>query len=84
MKWLSEQVEEKWKTFGRRLQVQEAKLTEIDWENMELSEKMYKLLQYWKQETGLTATYTVLHEALCHSLVSRADLADKLCRQQHE
>ena len=84
MKWLSEQVVEKWKTVGRRLGVRETRLTAIDIENVEFSEKMYKMLLYWKQETGLTATYTVLHEALCHLFVSREDLADQLCRQQHE
>ena len=31
----------------------------------------------WRERNGSAATYTVLHDALCHSLVNRTDLAEQ-------
>ena len=67
-----------WKTVGRRLEIEEAELTALDLENREWSEKVYKMLRHWKERNGSTATYRVLHDALCHPLVNRRDLAEKL------
>ena len=69
---------EKWKAVGRRLEIEEAELTALDLENREWSEKVYKMLRHWKERNGSTATYRVLHDALCHPLVNRRDLAEKL------
>ena len=68
----------KWKTLGRRLQIEEVKLMMIDDENTEFIEKIYKMLRHWKERNGSTATYTILHDALCHPLVNRTDLAEQL------
>ena len=68
---------EKWKTVGRRLKIEEARLTAFDNENTESFEKSYKMLLHWKGMKGSAATYTVLHDALCHSLVNRTDLAEQ-------
>ena len=76
--WLSEEVEKKWKAVGRRLGIQEARLTAFDNENREYFGKMYKMLLHWREKNGSAATYTVLHHALCHPLVNRTDLAEQL------
>ena len=31
----------------------------------------------WRERNGSAATYTVLHDALCHPLVNRTDLAEQ-------
>ena len=77
LEWLSQKLDE-WKRVGRRLKIEEARLTAFDNENKEWSEKIYKVLLHWKERDGLAATYTVLHDALCHPLVNRADLAEQL------
>ena len=77
LEWLSQKLE-KWKTVGRRLEIEEARLTAFDNENRECSEKIYKMLVHWKERNGSTATYTILHDALCHPLVNRTDLAEQL------
>ena len=83
LEWLSQQLE-KWKAVGRRLEIKEAKLTAFDDENKEYSEKIYKMLLHWKKRDGPSATYTVLHNALCDTLVNRTDLAEQLCCQPYE
>ena len=77
LQWLSQELEE-WKTVGRRLKIKEARLTAFDNEKRECSEKIYKILLHWKRRNGSTATYTILHDALCHPLVKRTDLAEQL------
>ena len=83
LQWLSQQLEE-WKPVGRRLKIEEARLTAFDNEDKRHSEKIYKMLLHWKRTKGLRATYKVLHDALCHQFVNRTDLAQKLCCQQHK
>ena len=68
---------DKWKTVGRRLKIEEAKLTAFDNENRKWFKTIYKMLLHWKERDGSDATYTVLHDALCHSLVNRKDLAEQ-------
>ena len=77
LEWLSQKLN-KWKTVGRRLQIEEVKLMMIDDENTEFIEKIYQMLLHWKERNGSTATYTILHDALCHPLVNRTDLAEQL------
>ena len=77
LEWLSQKVEN-WKTLGRRLKIEKVKLMMIDDENTEFIEKIYKMLLHWKERNGSTATYTILHDALCHPLVNRTDLAEQL------
>lgn len=76
---LSQLIAEGWKPLGRRLGMNESKLTAFDKENQEYSEKPYKMLLCWKQREGSAPTYQVLHDALCHSLVDRRDLAEEIC-----
>ena len=68
-----------WKSLGRRLGIDEARLTGFDKGNKEYSEKPYKMLLHWMNREGSSATYKLLYEALCHDLVNRKDLAEKLC-----
>ena len=68
-----------WKPLGRRLKIEESRLVAFHKENEEYSEKAYQMLLHWKQREGTNGTYLVLHEALCHSLVNRKDLADTFC-----
>ena len=77
LEWLSQKLK-KWKTLGRRLKIEEVRLTMIDDENTELFKKIYKMLLHWKERNGSTTTYTILHDALCHPLVNRTDLAEQL------
>ena len=63
LEWLSHRLE-KWKTFGRLLKIEEARLMVFDHKNVEYSEKIYKMLLHWKEMNGTAATYTVLHDAL--------------------
>ena len=74
---LAVQIAEKWKQLGRLLGVSDAKLTEIDHANAQLSEKGYAMLTFWTQNEGFAATY----QALGHALedVHRRDLAETFC-----
>lgn len=76
---LSVDIGEAWKSLGRRLKIDEARLTSFDRENEEYREKSYKMLLHWKNKQGSLATYKILYDALCHELVNRKDLAEKLC-----
>lgn len=76
---ISQKIGQGWKSLGRRLQMSESQLTAFDKNNAEYSEKPYQMLQCWKQRDGLAATYQVLHDALCHDLVNRRDLAEGIC-----
>ena len=81
--WLSHQLEN-WKAVGRRLKIKKGRLTAFDNDNKDSFEKIYNILLHWKERDDSAATYTVLRDALCHEFVNRTDLAEKLCRQQHE
>ncbi|RMX40196.1 hypothetical protein pdam_00016538 [Pocillopora damicornis] len=80
LEWLSHQLEN-WEELGRHLKIEQATLTAFDDDYGRKRKKIYKMLQHWKQKDGSDATYMVLHDALCHQFVNRADLAEKLCRQ---
>ena len=80
LEWLSLKLD-KFNTVGRRLEVEEAILTALDNGNMNFSEKLYRMLRHWKESRGFAATYTVLHDALCHPLVNRRDLAEQVCKK---
>lgn len=79
---LSQKIAEGWKSLGRRLGMDEPRLTAFHKDNEEYSEKAYQMLLLWKRREGSAATYQVLHDALCHSLVNRRDLAEEICRYQ--
>ena len=83
LEWLSHQLEN-WKAVGRRLKIKKGRLTAFDNDNKDSFGKIYNMLLHWKERDGSAATYTVLHDALCHEFVNRKDLAEELCRQQHE
>lgn len=68
-----------WKKLARRLEINEGKITAIDHQEEELSEKAYKMLLHWKQVNGRGATYEVLFNALIDKLVNRPDLAQVYC-----
>ena len=78
LEWLSDRVEHEWKALGRRLQIEERRLRATDTEHQDMVEKVYQMLRHWKIMNGSAATYRVLHDALCHPLVSRRDLAQQL------
>ena len=68
-----------WIKLGRRLEVSDSSIEEIDKAHDQLSEKGYHMLKHWKQEKGSAATYQALCEALQHTFVQRKDLAEKFC-----
>ena len=76
---LSQSIAESWKPLGRRLGMTESRLMAFHKDNEEYSEKPYQMLLFWKRREGSAATYQVLHDALCHSLVNRRDLAEEIC-----
>ena len=76
---LSRKVPNDWRTLGRRLNFNEAKLQEFDDSHKQISEKAYAMLLAWKQRDGSVATYSVLNQALCDPLVERKDLAQEFC-----
>ena len=61
------------------LESTEELLDAVDKDNYENSEKAYKMLLKWKRAKGSGATFRVLHDALCHDIVDRRDLAEKFC-----
>ena len=68
-----------WIKLGRRLEVSDLNVEEIDKAHDRLSEKGYDMLKHWKQAKGSAATYQALCEALQHTFVQRKDLAEKFC-----
>ena len=76
---MGDQFGQNWKKLGRRLDVPEPKLEEIDHAHNQISEKAYFMLKHWKQEKGSAATYQALCDALEHKLVQRQDLAEQFC-----
>ena len=69
---------ENWEELGRRLKIEEETLAAIENDYREKRKKIHKMLRYWKARDGSTATYIVLHDALCHQFVNRRDLAESL------
>ena len=77
---LANQIINEWKKLGRRLlDSDEALLDAVHKDNDTCSERAYKMLLKWKAAKGSHATFRVLHDALCHDIVSRRDLAEKFC-----
>ena len=83
LEWLSHKLEN-WEKLRRRLGIDDATLTGFDDDYQKKRKKIYKMLRHWKKKDGSTAIYKVLHDALCHEFVKCTDLAEELCRQQHE
>ena len=69
---------ENWEELGRRLKIEEKTLATIDDDYREKRKKIRRMLRHWKERDGSTATYKVLHDALCHQFVNRRDLAERL------
>ena len=76
---LGVRIAENWIKLGRRLEVSDPTIQEINKVHDQLSEKGYHMLQLWKQERGSAATYKSLCDALKHELVQRQDLAEMFC-----
>ena len=68
---------DRWKPLGRKLGIEDAKLTNFKKIDEELDEQAYEMLRHWKQSNASDATYRVLYKALC--IVDRKDLANKFC-----
>lgn len=75
---LSHWVVEIWEPPGRRLNIEDKKLTAVDKKNVQCNEKAYKKLRHLKQKEGSAATLEVLCDALCHEFLNRKDLAEKI------
>ena len=69
-----------WRHLGRLLQIEEELLNDIDQGYRKITDKCYMMLLHWKKEKrgASAATYMVLHDALCHPMVNRRDLAEEL------
>ena len=73
-------VGDKWKKLGRRLEVDEAKISAYHKQHEELDEKAYHMLRDWKERKGSGATYEVLYDALCdEERVACRNLAEEIC-----
>ena len=70
---------ENWRVLARRLNFEQATIEALHKDNENVNEKVYSMLMKWKDREGSGATYRVLYDTLCHSLVNRRDLAYKLC-----
>ena len=68
-----------WRRLGRRLELDEPTLQEINNGQGQLCEKGYHMLMRWKQNKGADATYKALRDALRHKLIQRQDLVEKFC-----
>ena len=79
LEYLADDVTVHWEQLGRRLKVKQARLDAFKKQYEDFSEKAYIMLSHWKERNGSAATYQVLHDALCDSLVNRRDLAEKYC-----
>ena len=79
MEELGDEIAKEWIKLGRRLEVSDSTIEEINKAHDQLSEKGYHMLKHWKQRKGSAATYQALCEALQHKLVRRKDLAEKFC-----
>ena len=81
---LAQEITVLWRKLGRRLKIKEAVLDAIHKEKEEYCEKAYSMLLKWKRANGKEATFLVLFNALCHGLVNRRDVAEKICCGDHE
>ena len=79
LEYLSRELEGKWDKLGRHLGFSPAAIRNYDGDNPKLADKAFNMLIDWKQGQGSKATYTVLHDALCHNLVNRKSLAEQFC-----
>ena len=61
-----------WIKLGRRLEVSDPDIEEIDQAHDRLSQKGYHMLKHWKQEKGSAATYQALCEALLSTYICTA------------
>ena len=74
---LANQIINEWKKLGRRLlESDEALLDVVHKDNDTCSERSYKMFLKWKAAKSSDATFRVLYDALCHSIVNRRDLAE--------
>ena len=68
-----------WQPLAQLLWFTEDKIGVFDDDNVKLRDKVYRMLIVWKDREGSRATFRVLHDALCHRLVNRQDLAEEFC-----
>ena len=71
-----------WERLGRRLNVMDQTLLHLKGNAQQypdLLDKTSEMLKKWRNAEGDSATYQVLYEALCHEMVARKDLAQKIC-----
>ena len=76
---LANMLAENWQKVGRRLGIDQARITAYHKENEKLSEKAFKMLLDWKQSKGSDGTYQDLYDALCHKLVKCKLIAEDVC-----
>ena len=76
---MGKEISKDWIRLGRRLEVSDSDIDEIDKAQDQMSEKGYRMLKRWTQAKGSAATYQALCEALQHTFVQRKDLAEKFC-----
>ena len=66
-----------WKRVARKLMIKDPRIAEIDEQEKEIHEKMYRVLQDWKQENGSAATWEKLYQTLMDA--NLRELAEKHC-----
>ena len=76
---LSVEIGNSWKSLASLLLFDHEEMLYIDAENLRMPGKAYRMFLGWKAQYASAASYRVLHDALCHPLVNRRDLAEKFC-----
>ena len=71
-----------WKKLGLALGLKNAKLDEIEADNLKGVDRSYAMLRKWKESRGSEASYERLAEGLDHKAVSRRDLIEAYCRDK--
>ena len=66
-----------WKRVARKLLIGDPRIAEIDEQEKEIHEKMYKVLKDWKQAKGSAATWEKLYQTLMDA--NLRELAEKHC-----
>ena len=76
---LSQRLGRSWKNDAQRIPMKEKRKMGFRKEGDRYSEAAYIMLRNWKKRAGSDATYQVLYDFLCHTVVNRRDLAEEFC-----
>lgn len=76
---VSGQVQQRWKSLGRALDVREVDLMLIEFSTNVPQDQAYRMLCRWRDNVVQKPTYGVLYTALCHPAVNLNMIANRYC-----